>query len=87
MALDSYAQSIRQSAEVLRYISEAMELQEVVPSQRIEHRARWMLIRLHCARIDAAADAIEYGEVGDADSMGDDNSDSGEQLRIEPDSD
>jgi hypothetical protein len=87
MALDSYAQSIRQSAEVLRSISEAMELQEVVPSQRIEHRARWMLLRMHCAKIDAIADNIEYGETGAADSMGDDNSDSGEQLRIEPDSD
>ena len=86
MALDSYAQSIRQSAEVLRSISEAMELQEVVPSQRIEHRARWMLIRLQCAKIDATADNIEYGETGEAD-VGDDDSESGEQLRIEPDSD
>ena len=86
MALDSYAQGLRQSAEVLREISEAMERQVVLPSDRIEHRARWMLIRLQCAKIDAAADAIEYGETGEAD-VGDDDSESGEQLRIEPDSD
>ena len=71
--MDSYAQGLRQSAEVLRSVSEAMERQVVVPSDRIEHRARWMLVRMHCAKIDAAADAIEYGEVGGTSEMDDDD--------------